>query len=46
MEGVPAVIDKDLAAELVGEIIDADVLIILTTVEKYVSIIINQRRKV
>lgn len=34
LEGVPAVIDKDLAAELVGEIIDADVLIILTTVEK------------
>lgn len=34
LEGIPAVIDKDLAAELVGEIIDADMLIILTTVEK------------
>lgn len=34
LEGVSAVIDKDLAAELVGEIIDADMLIILTAVEK------------
>lgn len=34
LEGVPAVIDKDLAAALVGEIVDADMLIILTTVEK------------
>ncbi len=34
LKGVSAVIDKDLAAELVGEIVDADVLIILTAVEK------------
>ncbi|HSH36576.1 carbamate kinase [Schnuerera sp.] len=34
LEGVSAVIDKDFAAELVGEIIDADMLIILTAVEK------------
>jgi carbamate kinase len=33
-EGVPAVIDKDLAAELVAEIVDADILIILTAVDK------------
>ncbi len=33
-EGVPAVIDKDFAAEKIGEIVDADVLIILTAVEK------------
>ncbi|CCQ93453.1 amino acid (carbamate) kinase [[Clostridium] ultunense Esp] len=34
LEGIPAVIDKDLAAELVGEVVDADMLIILTAVEK------------
>lgn len=32
--GVPAVIDKDFASELVAEITDADFLIILTAVEK------------
>lgn len=41
LEGVPAVIDKDLAAELVGEIIDADMILILTAVEK-VSIDFNK----
>lgn len=34
LEGVPAVIDKDFAAELLAESIDADVLMILTEVEK------------
>jgi carbamate kinase len=34
LEGVPAVIDKDLAAELVAEIVEANMLIILTAVEK------------
>lgn len=34
MEGVPAVIDKDFAAELLAEQVDADVLMILTGVEK------------
>ncbi|MGP1350023.1 MAG: carbamate kinase [Stomatobaculum sp.] len=34
LAGVPAVIDKDLAAALLAESIDADVLIILTAVEK------------
>lgn len=34
LEGVAAVIDKDLAGALVGEILDADMLIILTAVEK------------
>ncbi|MBE6945357.1 MAG: carbamate kinase [Ruminococcaceae bacterium] len=32
--GVPAVIDKDFAAELLAELVDADMLIILTAVEK------------
>jgi len=32
--GVPAVIDKDYSAEVIAELIDADYLIILTTVEK------------
>ena len=34
LEGVPAVIDKDLAAERLAEDIGADVLLILTEVEK------------
>ena len=34
LAGVPAVIDKDLAAELLAESIEADMLIILTAVEK------------
>lgn len=34
LEGVAAVIDKDFAAELLAEEIDADVLMILTEVEK------------
>ena len=34
LEGVPAVIDKDLAAGLVGKSIGADMLMILTEVEK------------
>ena len=34
MEGVAAVIDKDFAAELLAEQIDADALMILTEVEK------------
>jgi len=34
LEGTAAVIDKDFAAELLAEIIDADVLVILTEVEK------------
>lgn len=34
LEGVPAVIDKDLAAEKLAEDIDADTLLILTEVEK------------
>ena len=34
MEGVAAVIDKDFAAELLAEEVDADVLLILTEVEK------------
>lgn len=33
-EGVPAVIDKDFAAELLAEQVEADVLMILTEVEK------------
>ena len=32
--GTPAVIDKDFASEKIAELIDADILIILTTVEK------------
>ena len=34
LEGVAAVIDKDFAAELLAEEVDADVLLILTEVEK------------
>ncbi len=34
LKGVPAVIDKDFAAELLAESMDADMLIILTAVEK------------
>lgn len=34
LEGVAAVIDKDFAAELLAESIDADILMILTEVEK------------
>ncbi|MEG0292229.1 MAG: carbamate kinase [Anaerovoracaceae bacterium] len=34
LEGVPAVIDKDFAAELLAELVSADVLMILTEVEK------------
>jgi carbamate kinase len=32
--GVPAVIDKDFASELLAEVLDADFLVILTAVEK------------
>lgn len=41
LEGVAAVIDKDFAAELLAEQVDADVLMILTEVEK-VSINYNK----
>ncbi|QCX34194.1 carbamate kinase [Caloramator sp. E03] len=34
LEGVPAVIDKDLASEKIAEILDADELVILTAVEQ------------
>ncbi|GAA0745982.1 carbamate kinase [Clostridium oceanicum] len=34
VKGVPAVIDKDFAAEKLAEIIDADMLLILTAVDK------------
>jgi carbamate kinase len=34
LKGMPAVIDKDFASEKLAEMIDADVLIILTAVEK------------
>lgn len=34
LKGVPAVIDKDFAAELLAESMDADMLVILTAVEK------------
>ena len=34
LEGIAAVIDKDFAAELLAEKVDADVLMILTEVEK------------
>lgn len=34
LEGVPAVIDKDFAAELLAEQVEADIFIILTEVEK------------
>ncbi len=45
LEGIPAVIDKDLAAELVAEIVDADTLIILTAVDK-VYINFNQPNEI
>lgn len=41
LRGVAAVIDKDFAAELLAEDMDADILLILTTVEK-VSIDFNK----
>lgn len=34
LKGVPAVIDKDLASEKLAEILDADILMILTAVEQ------------
>jgi carbamate kinase len=34
MQGVEAVIDKDLAAEKLAEVVGADILLILTDVEK------------
>ena len=34
LKGAPAVIDKDLASELLAELLDADFLVILTAVEK------------
>ena len=34
LKGVPAVIDKDFGSELLAELLDADVLVILTAVEK------------
>ncbi|MCR5468235.1 MAG: carbamate kinase, partial [Lachnospiraceae bacterium] len=34
LDGVPAVIDKDFAAELLAEKVDADILMILTEVDK------------
>ena len=34
LEGVPAVIDKDFTSELLADIVDADVFIILTAVDK------------
>lgn len=34
LEGIPAVIDKDFASEKIAEILDADLLIILTAVER------------
>jgi carbamate kinase len=34
LEGIPAVIDKDLAAEKLAEEVEADILLILTAVEK------------
>lgn len=41
LEGVPAVIDKDFGSELLAELLDADILVILTAVEK-VSIHFNK----
>ena len=41
LEGVPAVIDKDFGSELLAELLDADILVILTAVEK-VSIHYNK----
>jgi carbamate kinase len=43
--GVPAVIDKDYSAEVIAELMDADYLIILTTVEK-VAINFNTPKEV
>ena len=34
LEGVDAVIDKDLSSALLGELIDADILLILTAIDK------------
>ncbi len=34
IKGVPAVIDKDFAAEKLAEIVDADILLILTAIDK------------
>ncbi|MEF9952524.1 MAG: carbamate kinase [Clostridium sp.] len=34
LEGIPAVIDKDLASEKIAELLDADELVILTAVEQ------------
>ncbi len=34
LKGVPAVIDKDFASEKIAELLDADLLVILTAVEK------------
>ncbi len=34
LEGVPAVIDKDLASEKIAELLNADMLLMLTAVEK------------
>lgn len=42
LKGVPAVIDKDLASECLAEQLDADMLIILTAVEK---VAINFRKE-
>ncbi|MCC9295572.1 carbamate kinase [Clostridium sp. WLY-B-L2] len=44
LEGVAAVIDKDYASEKVAEIIDADILLILTAVEK-VAINFNKKNQ-
>lgn len=44
LQGVAAVIDKDFASEKVAEIIDADILLILTGVEK-VSINFNKENQ-
>lgn len=42
LKGIPAVIDKDFASERLAEQLDADLLIILTAVEK---VALNYRRK-
>ena len=42
LEGVEAVIDKDLASERLAEDIDADILLILTTVDK---VYLNYRKE-
>ena len=41
--GTPAVIDKDFGSELLAELLDADILVILTAVEK-VAINFQQAR--